>query len=350
MIQRFFIKLFLLPFFGGFATVAGICAGYLGSLYVNEISNSLFQLYHPAWFGWEGGAFDWRSTLFWAFCAISGLSFSGTFWAQAKTGSETNEAIKSSLKRLMTLPPEGFLVNYADSLMTSNEINRVMPTTMPLAQLEKAVRVQLSSICNVCSNFDANGRRTRFAANVMSFMESGNSSFISQQSTLQTETRCLEAGVSIANIRGVLRLQVNLSAAEGSTAVDTNLSPMCLPIPKDTGSTFYIPGAPLAFAKGKTQVYRSQEDLIDLVDANRQFSLTVLNDLKAVLEAQSGSVHSLICIPLFSDLSQGPGSVIGVLNIHRNSDDPYIQDKIQNLEPLLAPLVRNLEVLLWLLP
>lgn len=349
--RRFFIKLFLLPFFGGLTTVFGIIAGYIGSLYVNEIKDSLFSLYHPAWFGWEQVAFDGRSTLFWACCVISGLSFSGTFWAQARTGNETNDAIKNSLNRLMTLPPEDFLLNYSDFLILSNSVERDLPSPMTLAQWEQAVRVQLSSICNVCSNFDSNGRRTRFAANVMLFVQAGGTYFSSTQATLQAETRCLETGVSIANIRGVLRLQLNLSATDVSNNPDTNLSAMCLPVPVDVGnSLIYIPGAPLAFAQGQTQVYRNQADLIGLVERNRQFSLTVLEELRRVLVAQNDSVKCLMCIPLFSDQSQGPGTVIGVLNIHKSTDDEFIQDKMQNLEPLLAPLVRNLEVLLWLLP
>jgi hypothetical protein len=86
------------------------------------------------------------------------------------------------------------------------------------------------------------------------------------------------------------------------------------------------------------------------VEANRQFSLTVLQDLKAVLGAQQRAVQCLMCFPLFSDANSGPIKPIGVLNVHKNVNDEYVEKKMEDLEPLLAPYIRNLENLLWLLP
>lgn len=350
-LRKILIAVFLFPFFGGLTAIAGIFAGYLGSLYVNEIKASLLTIYHPAWFGWDKVAFDAESTLFWFMCAVAGLSLSGTFWAQTKTGNETNDAIKRSLIRLMTLPPEDFLLNYRDFMILSNSVERDLPPGLTLPTLEQAIRVQLSSICNVCAYFDSNGRRTTFAANVMMFIQAGSPKFTGMQATLQAETRCLESAVSIANLHGVLRLELNLSATAASNGPDTSLTAMSLPVPVDVGNQLiYIPGAPLAFAKGNPQVYRDQADLIGQVANNRQFSSTVLNDLELLMNAQNDAVKCLMCFPLFSDLNQGPVSVIGVLNVHKNVDDEYIEQKIQNLEPLLTPILRNLEMLLWLLP
>lgn len=345
------MKIFLFPIFGGFTTVAGILAGYIGSLYVTEIKDSLFIIYHPAWFGWESVGFDGKSTLFWLISAFAGLSLSATFWAQTKTADETHHALKNSLNRLMTLPPEDFLLTYSDFMILSNSITRDLPSPATLLQVEQAIRVQLSSICNICASFDSNGRRTRFAANVMNFIREGSPKFITHQTTLQAQTRCLETAVSIANLRGVLRLELNLSATHESNSPDSNLTAMSLPVPIDIGNPLiYIPGAPLAFFIGNPQVYQNQSDLIDQVENNRQFSLTVLNDLKSLLGGQNDHVKCLMCIPLFSDANLGPASVIGVLNIHKSMDDEYIEQKMQELKPLLAPLLRNLEILLWLLP
>ncbi|MBA5686322.1 hypothetical protein [Rugamonas apoptosis] len=350
-ISNFFASVFLFPLFGGITTITGILAGYLGSLWTKEIKESVFQIYHPHIFGLSSVSFDGKSSLFWFFSAIAGLSLSATFWAQTKAGNETNEAIKNSLSRLMTLPPEDFLLNYRDFMILSNSVESTLPVPMQLVDLEQAIRIQLSSICSVCARFDSNGGRTRFAANVMMFIPAGGGKFNNLHATLQTETRCIESAVSIANLHGVLRLELNLSASEGSNKADPKLSSLCLPIPKGVSNPLiYIPGAPLAFAQGKTQVYRNQSDLIEQVENNRLFSSTVLNELKDVLGAQNESVKCLMCFPLFSDSTTGPSSVIGVLNIHKSIEDEYIQRKMENLEPLLAPILRNLEILLWLLP
>jgi hypothetical protein len=260
-IEKFFINLFLFPLFGGITTIAGIVAGYLGSLWVNEIKDSFFHIYYPT--SWlhvnppTAKVFDANSTIFWIIAIFAGLSLSATFWAQTKSSDETNRKLHKSLDNLLTLPPRDFLITYSDFLILSNSVEKTLPSPVALADLELAVRMQLSAICAVCAKFDATGVRTDFAANIMMFLEAGSSKFTSDQPMLQGETRCIESGVAISNLRGVLRLELNLSATATSNSPDLSLRAMSLPVPMDTGNALiYVPGAPLAFAAGQTQVYQ----------------------------------------------------------------------------------------------
>lgn len=359
VVRNFLKAVFLSPLFGGFTAVLGVVAGYLGSYHDKEIFASLFNIYWPThWFQNEAAhVFDPNSTYFWISVFGFGAGFSGTFWAQNLSSHQTNREIQEALKRLFTMPPKGFLSSYQKLVIFSNEVERGLPVGATLADLQVAIRMQLETMCGVVIAYDNQAKPALFAANVMQFVPSGSSQFAANITTLQTETKCIETGVSIANLAGVLQLQLPLSVdSRPGLAPDSNLRALCLPIPQLGGGTLdemkLIPGAPLCFASGKPHVYRNQSDLIKKVDENRGFSSTVLSELKDILGAQAHTVQCLICIPLYEYSSVGPGPrlPIGVINIHKDQDDEHIEDKFLVLGPLLAPVVRNLEVLMSMHP
>ena len=125
-IENFFIAVFLFPLFGGFTTVAGIIAGYVGSLWAADIANSFLHIYYPtAWFTSnpiDGRVFDAKSTLFWIIAIIEGLSFTGNFWAQSRSSNDTKIKIHKSLDNLLTLTPRDILIKYIDFLVLSNSV------------------------------------------------------------------------------------------------------------------------------------------------------------------------------------------------------------------------------------
>lgn len=189
----------------------------------------------------------------------------------------------------------------------------------------------------------------------MLFLGSTTPKFLSKLPILQANIKCIETGVALQNLAGVLELQLPLSvSSDTERQADHRLAALALPLPVSQPGPLdelrYIPGAPLAFASGNSRVYRNQTDLIGQVDNNRRFSSTVLNDLASTLQGQSNSVQGLICIPLFDYFSPNSPIAIGVLNIHKSQSDEQIEEKFSNLGPLLAPMVLNLERLVSIYP
>lgn len=358
-VRELLIGFFLLPFVGGITTVLGIVAGYLGSRFDDAIYDSLFRIYYPTLLidpqATSVKIFDFDATVFWLLVAICGTCFTGTFWAQNVSSKRTTHEMHAALKQLFTLPPKGFLGRYQQLMSLSNRVEKSLPSPCQLTDLDVAIRIQLDTICAVCVAFDNQRLAPVYGANVMRFVKSGTADFLARQAVLQQETRCIEAGVSIANLAGVLQLHLPWSVNSASVkSPDATLRPLSLPVPVarqgEPDELDYVPGAPLAFALGKTRIYQTQSQLVGIVDGNRRFSSHVLADLEQVLGAQKTTVQCLMCIPLFTNPVTGPRERIGVINIHKNQADLQIEEKFETLGPMLAPFVENLENLVAIAP
>jgi hypothetical protein len=347
-IGNFFKELALLPFVNAALTIAGVLAGYLGSHYDKRISDSMMSLVFV-----PGTSFDLAVTMFWLVLLVFFACLTGTAWAQKQSEDALNGEFKESLRALFTMPAKGFLQRYQNISLTSTNFIWSLPSTLPPAQLEQAIRIQLVSICNVVKEYDGPGSTATYGCNVMLFVPVGSGFFAANQAPLQARLKCIEAGVAITNLAGVLDLQLKLSiSSSSSSAPDPTLTPLALPIPHATlnsaGQTQYdqvVPGAPYAFASERELVFANQQQLIDEVATNRGFSTTVLRELEALLGPQSAHVQSLICIPLFAAPQTGatsPPQPIGVLNIHKSETDAHAASKFEYLSPLLTPLVQNL--------
>ena len=234
-----------------------------------------------------------------------------------------------------------------------------LPTPLPVPQLEKLIRLQLDFICNVVKAYDSEGSAVGFGCNVMRYVDAAGPGFAAQQASLQARTKCIETGVAISNLAGVLDLQLPLSIhSTSSSQPDANLVALALPVPRNLANgtvdiTKVLPGAPYAFAARKELVFGNLAELIDEAERNRGFSSTVVNELKEVFRAQQNSIQALICIPLYPPPVQpsvAGMAPIGVLNIHRNTHDQHTSGKFEHLSPLLAPLVENLGNLVARLP
>ncbi|QKY12151.1 hypothetical protein [Janthinobacterium lividum] len=346
-VRNFFKELALLPVVNAALTIAGVLAGYLGSHYDKRISEAIYPFFVSR------TSFDLAVTIFWVVLLIFGACLTGTAWAQKVSDEELNGEFKDSLRVLFTMPAKGFLQRYQKISLASTNFIWALPSTLPSAHLEQAIRMQLFSICNVVKEYDGASSAATYGCNVMIFVAGGSPNFATNQVALQQRLKCIEAGVAITNLAGVLDLQVALSISSvSSSAPDPNLSPLALPVPHLTtnaaGQTDYsqvVPGAPYAFASGRELVFSNQQQLIDEVATNRSFSTTVLQGLEDILGPQSAHVQSLICIPLFPSPQPGatsPPQPIGVLNIHKSDADALAAAKFQYLSPLLTPLVQNL--------
>ena len=354
-VRDFFRELFLLPVIGGLTTVFGVLSGYLGSHYDHRIGAATYPAFLPG-----AGAMDVAVTVFWGVVFLFAACFTATAWAQKVSDDTVNGEFKESLRALFTMPAKGFLQRYQKISLASTNFIWALPPSLPLPKLEHAIRVQLGSICNVVKEYDGAGGTASYGCNVMLYVAAGTPKFLADAVALQKRLRCIETGVAVTNLAGVLDLKLDLSISSTTNFnPDSHLKPLALPIPHVAPSpaggkqdfSKVVPGAPHAFVSGKELVFGNQKELIDEVDRNRGFSSTVLAELTDILGAQAAHVQSLICIPLFA-APQGttPPAPIGVLNIHRSVTDPHAAAKFEYLSPLLTQLVQNLGNLIEQLP
>ncbi|MEO7494933.1 MAG: hypothetical protein ABIT83_12625 [Massilia sp.] len=284
-------------------------------------------------------------------------------WVQNLSNAETNGEFKASLRALFSMPGRGFLQRYQEISLASVNFMWSLPQSLPLAQLEHAIRVRLECICQVVREYDREGSGVGYGGNVMLYVDTTGSRFASAVvlAALQERTVCIETGVAITNLAGVLDLQLPLSIrSTGSFSPDTNLTAMALPIPRRPPNESatrrnvdnVIPGAPYAFVSEQALVFCNQHELVNKVASNRLFSSVVLHQLSEVVAAQAAHVQALICIPLYGAARPEAGhrAPIGIVNIHRNQPDPHATAKFEYLAPLLVPLAQSLGNLVEQLP
>jgi len=353
-------KFYAMPAFGGVNAALGISVGYLGSHFDKEVFGATLRPYIPA--GWTNGVALFPGTLtfgpiiFWpvAYFAVWGIYKSLT--AQSAAAAKVNEEFREAFERLFTMPSKGFLEVYKEAALASTSVVSTLPATLTVDKLETIIRSQLDHICKVVKRYDNEALDYTYGCNVMFYYGTSTSEFLARTLEFNTSIKCIERGVAIHNLAGVLQLKLPLSVRSNSRRQpDNSLTPLALPVPAIQGAFDefdFVPGAPLAFASKAACVYPNQKALVGMLESNRRFSSIVLDDLNAILHVQTSSVQGLICIPLydFDPDSYGPRFPIGVLNIHKNRTDEFISDKFSILEPLLAPLVLNLEKLISTYP
>lgn len=368
-IRKFLLRLFLLPMFGGFATICGVFAGYLGSHY----DAIVFSSYYP--FFWPGvETIRWEATSFDVLTWIFGMSFTGTYWAQAVTSKQANEETRQALDRLVTVPPRGFLESYrtlsvlffdfSDNFMaviraleiaTASAAAAPAPATIPAplapGELAKAIRTQLEFILKVFSAYDSsNSADTIYAANIMLYIGTANPAFAPLKPALEGRMKCVDRHADIGKLSGVLDLQLALSArTDSGVFADDKLTAMALPVPKPlpgqrlSESKDLIPGAPFAFATQKSMIYGEQQGLFDTIEASGNFTDDVKKELREILQAQSRDVQTLVCIPIYPPGAPTPATEpIAILNIHKNKVDKHATEKYGELLPLLGVMTRVL--------
>lgn len=352
-LRKLLLNLFLLPIFGGVATICGVFAGYLGSHY----DDIVFKSFYPFFLSRQ--PISWEATSFYLMTWIFGISFTGTYWAQAVTNKQSNKEFQAALERLVTVPPRGFLENYrilsivffdfSTNFLAAVATASLSGTVVATTQIEDAIRTQLECILKVVTAYDSSsGGDTVYAANIMFYIAVINPAFAAQKAGLSARIKCIEHGVDIGNLSGVLDLQLTLSVrSDTGTLVDDKLTALALPVPQPlpgqrlSDHNALIPGAPFAFATKQAMMYGEQQELFDKIRDNNYLTANVKNELQTILQAQAGHVQTLICIPLFP--SGAPSSEpVAILNIHKNKPDDRAVAKYGELLPLLGAMTRGL--------
>jgi hypothetical protein len=346
-IRRSLLKLFLHPAYGGVATVAGVFAGYLGSHY----DDIVFRSYYPAF--WPNVTLSWEATSFYILTFIFGASFTGTYWAQAVTSKESNADLHEALDKLVTVPPRGFLEKYQQLSLKFHDFSTAFQSLVAAAdedEIKVAIRTELEFVLKVARSYDSSaGDDAVYGANIMVYLASGTPIFTTKKADLERRIKCIEAGVDIERLSGVLDLQRELSVrSDTGNAVDDKLTDLALPVPQRlpgrplADHPALIPGAPFSFAIGAPLIYGEQGELVEKVRNSAHFTTTVKTDLEQILLAQAKDVQTLICIPLYPTGLPGGGAPVAVLNIHKNQRDPKAVARFTQLLPMLSTMTRAL--------
>lgn len=339
--RNLLLRLFSYPLFGGVATVAGVIAGYLGSHYDQQVFSSFYPVF------WPHTVFSIEATLFWCFTLTFGMSFTGTFWAQAETSTQTNGEMQSALRELLTIPPRGFIQSYRNYAVSAVEFLAALDTpALTPQQIESAVRTQLDILLKTIAAYEAPGTGTVYGANIMLFVDATGAFFAQHRAALQQRVRCIEPGVDIANLTGILDLNLQLSVrSDTNAAPDDRLTALALPVPKAPAHGVLsdlkgvVPGAPYCFVKQTEAVYVGQSEMLMEISSNNHFTIHVVEELRSILSRQAADVQSLVCVPLYAVPATAARLPIGVLNVHKNTRDERAPGKFLLLGPLLAPLL-----------
>jgi hypothetical protein len=167
-----------------------------------------------------------------------------------------------------------------------------------------------------------------------------------------------DEGVGIEHLRGVLELQVSLSAvaSDANAAPDPRMTPIVLPIPKQSlvnGKYKVIPGAPLAFVDDEPDIYTHTNLLAQWCEENGDFTQQVVQQIRDYFA--TSHVRAFVSIPL-SDTEGAVGDAephnpCAVLNIHatrggllRGESEP-LAHFVQILRPFKRFIVELLRTL-----
>lgn len=370
MVKECFEKIFLWPLFGGVTAIFGVIAGYLGAHYDEEIASTF-----APWF-FEGRSLSIGASLFWVTLTLFGASFTGTFWAQArssarvstemaevteridnKTDSLTKSAteLNNMILQLHTLPPKGFLETYRKVVVNSEAAyEEARSQILDFEQLALIIRTQLLWILRLVQAFDADGEKAKYGLSIMLYRE--NKPFLPcELESLTKRLRFYEEGLSVGKLAGVLDMvcEFSVSSSNSNANRDPNLTPFALPIPElneeernARSKNGVLPGAPDAFISGAESVIETPNDWIDQANTN-QFSEPLRQQLTDFFTEASSWMKSFVSIPLFEPDCPESSTPIAILNIHRNLPNKLAAEKYELLSPLLVPVTLTIGRLIW---
>jgi hypothetical protein len=312
------------PLFATAITLLIIVAGLLGSIYANEIRRA-FPFY------WGPGKISWEAAIFWVLALISALTFffreqSVVFEEQKLQGRALSQARRFEYL-IRTLPPENFLELFGDFFGAANKLveaafREPKPSPQPRNVVEQSVRHLLRMIATLAQEFDGDHLNVEYASNIMLFKPSNG---MSSEQRVEIRERLLfcDESVAISNLKGVLELQVPLSAiaAEPSASPDPRMSAIALPIPKTAeveGRFKVFPGAPLAFVSKEADSYGDSRALAAWCMEYGDFTHEVIEQVRSYFA--TSHIRSFVSIPLFETAADGSDQrdhdPIAVLNIH----------------------------------
>ncbi len=262
---------------------------------------------------------------------------------------------------IRTLPPENFLEVVADfysaaAAATNAAFSERVSTPHPHLIVEQSLRHLLRIIAALAQQFDGSHADVEYAANIMLFKEPANLSPV-QRDSLQKRLLFCDEGVGIEHLRGVLELQISLSAvaSDANAAPDPRMTPIVLPVPKEplvSHKYKVIPGAPLAFVDDEPDIYTDTRLLAQWCEEYGDFTQQVVQQIRDYFA--TSHVRAFVSIPLSNTETignAGPHNPCAVLNIHatrrgllRGESEP-LAHFVQILRPFQRFIVELLRTL-----
>ena len=329
------------PFYDVTITVLGVMTGLVGSLFSAEIKSPFS--------GW--GAFSYPALAFWGLLILFSFLFffkhKATHIAQGKLIRQT-ESLEVLIK---TLPPDGFLTDFARIYNLSHQAALKPFSTQSsndgksiIENIEHAIRTILDGIVTLTKTFDSKPHDVIYAANIMLYKSITDLSD-AEIKEISKNVMFVEEGFDLKTLEGLLGLQVNLSTTTETDKPepDAELREFYLPIPinkkSDDGKRYkYLPGAPLAFIENTMNVNSDSSSLCRWCQDSGDFSPTLCKNVEDYfLSEASEKIKSFASLPI----SMGNHSLrLGVLNIHRNSKGLLDEkEPLKQFWPLMQPFL-----------
>lgn len=373
--QSFSEWVLLNPFFGAVTALTGAVAGVLAS----HDHESIWAAGWP-WTWSNLGGIPWEALKFWLTVVAFGVFLAGTLWAQARSSKRATDGINAAtgavsgkadvlmanaanldgkvevlddlIRQLHTLPPKGFLRDYgkavnmaAEAFFRAESLDVAGDPADEIEALETAIRTQLALVMNLAAGFDADSADAAYGCNIMVFLPTSVVSADKKQE-LDGRLKFVDNGVNMTGLKGALDLVKALSVSTASPAgPDPALPEFALPVVKlapdavpEEGAESVLAGAPLAFLR-RTAAF--VEDSNDWEGKSDHLCQKAKRELEEFFKSQKGAIRSFVAIPLYAEpvTEDAPATdPIGVLNIHRNTPNPSLSEKMQMLSPLLAPI------------
>lgn len=320
-LSDFFLRLTSHAAFGGVVTLLVVLAGAAASLFTDGIRKqwSIF----PSPDSTLGG------TIFWILVALSVVLIvvnqRSLLLRDEQSQEKLSDSIKrleqsqgslsgsigqldNAVKRLNTLPSEGFLASFQDAYYESFRLatNVVIDESSTVAQIEHAIRNVLFAIADVAKDFDGARKDTVYSANIMLYRELGAPPFDPMARDL------IPVPNGSKEYSGLLEAVASLSASTnngGPGVVDRSLTPITLPVPVDASSCFdhqlcvsktpVIPGAPASFVTGQFQSFCDIESFVSHLRNETTLDLRYIETIrKYFTEGDGKGIKSFASMPI----------------------------------------------------
>lgn len=333
------------PIFATAANVLGVGAGLLGALYATEIRSASFH-WKPA------DPIDWPAVIFWLSFVVFAFTFLSREWAVQNIEAESEKRLQDMIR---TMPPRGFVVDFADyydKCAAAVDALGKIHKQATREQISAVIRLLLRNIATLAQRYDARGG-DQYSANLMLVWESKAAYEAANATRPALDVRFVEPEVNVAALR-LLVLDETLSA---STAEAEPLNPdgglsslkgFALPIPADSSSRSpdgrrwrVLPGAPLAFVEQELNAYDDTVRLGDWFERHGDFTQSTRQAVEGYFgsEQTRRSIRSFACLPL----TTSNGLKLGVLNLHSNRPNILSAPGTPSqFYPLIRPLIATL--------
>lgn len=275
---------------------------------------------------------------------------------EIRLGGRLKRDQRKLIETINTMPPKA-LISASASMFRQllDTIHREVDSKRgeeKVAASKETLRIALDYLGSLVAKFERSPLNTVYSVNIMRYVpivELDGKAAV--KSLLHEQLRFIQPK-SLDSLEGVLWLCTELSstsAVDDSSAIDTSLKPLALPIPRSglqlTDKSNFIPGAPEAFDQGVSLVADTSK-MADIAEEYCNLRAEEVAEIKTYfLQDSSKRIGSILCIRLPGDTHPG------VINIHCSKSDILSgDDQLYNYIHLVTPFVETIYRLMANLP